>query len=89
MATILTLNNLIDETTGRTNRAVLRGLVHRRAMADYGAITPRSIRSSQRYYASLLAQMLTGWRMRHGVPVRMDEITPYGRHRDGVRRSAF
>ena len=43
MATV-TLNNLIDEQTGQTNRAVLRGLVHRRAMADYGAMTPRSLR---------------------------------------------
>ena len=86
---ILSLNNLIDESTGRTNRAVLRSLVHRRAMADYGTITPRSLRSSQRYYACLLAQRLSGWRTRHGVPVRMVEITAYGEQRDGVRRSAF
>jgi hypothetical protein len=89
MANILSLNNLIDETTGRTNRDVLRGLVHRRAMADYGAITPRSIRSSRRYYANLLAQMLSGWRIRHGVPMRMVTVTQYGDQRDGVRRSAF
>jgi hypothetical protein len=86
---ILSLNNLIDEQTGQTNRAILRALVHRRAMADYGAITPRSLRSSQRYYACLLAQRLFGWRTRHGVPVRMVEITAYGEQRDGVRRSAF
>jgi hypothetical protein len=85
----LSLNNLIDETTGRTNRDVLRGLVHRRAMADYGAIAPKSLRSSQRYYACLLAQRLFGWRIRHGVPVRMVEVTAYGEQRDGVRRSAF
>jgi hypothetical protein len=75
MANILSLNNLIDETTGRTNRDVLRGLVHRMAMADYGAITPRSLRSSQRYYACLLGQRLTGWRIRHGLPVHMVSIT--------------
>jgi hypothetical protein len=46
MANILSLNNLIDEETGRTNRDVLRGLVHRRAMAEYGAITPRSLREA-------------------------------------------
>jgi hypothetical protein len=86
---ILSLNNLIDEETGRTNRDVLRGLVHRRAMAEYGAITPRSLRESHRYHACLLAQRLTGWRTRHGVPVRMIEITAYGEPRDGVRRSAF
>jgi hypothetical protein len=85
----LTLNNLIDEATGRTNRDVLRHLVHRRAMADYGAITPRSIRSSQRYYATLLAQMLSGWRIRHGVPMRMVTVTQFGNQGDGVRRSAF
>ena len=86
---VVTLNNLIDEETGLTNRDVLRALVHRRAMADYGAITPRSLRSSPRYYGCLLAQRLSGWRTRHGVPVRMVEITAYGEQRDGVRRSAF
>jgi hypothetical protein len=89
MANILSLNNLIHEETGLTNRDVLRALVHRRAMADYGAITPRSLRSSQRHYACLLAQRLTGWRTRHGAPIRMVEITAYGAERDGVRRSAF
>lgn len=82
-------NNLIDEETGQTNRAVLRGLVHRMAMADYGAITPRSLRSSQRYYACLLAQRLTGWRIRHGVPIQTVTVTPFGEQHDGVRRSAF
>lgn len=85
----LSLKNLIDDATGQTNRAVLWGLVHRRAIADDGAITPRSLRSSQRYYATLLAQMLCGWRTRHGIPVRMVTITPYGKQRDGIRRSQF
>ncbi len=33
-ANILSLNNLVDEETGRTNRDVLRALVHRRAIAE-------------------------------------------------------
>jgi hypothetical protein len=85
----LSLNNLIDETTGQTNRAVLRGLVHRRAMADYGELSPRATRSSQRYYGPLLAQMLAGWRQRNGKPVRGVTVTAYGKQQDGVRRSAF
>lgn len=85
----LSLKNLIDDATGQTNRAVLRGLVHRRAIADDGAITPKSLRSSQRYYASLLAQLLSGWQTRHGVPMRMVTVTAYGKQRDGIRRSQF
>jgi hypothetical protein len=85
----LSLNNLIDQETGETNRAVLRGLVHRRAMADYGELSPRAIRSAQRYYGPLLAQMLTGWRTRHGKPVKMVTVSAFGAPREGVRRSAF
>jgi hypothetical protein len=88
-ASVLSLNNLIDQETGHTNRAVLRGLVHRRAMADYGELSPRAIRSSQRYYGPLLAQMLTGWRQRNGRPVAMVTITAFGAPREGVRRSEF
>ena len=85
----LSLNNLIDEATGQTNRAVLRGLVHRRAMADYGELSPRSIRSAQRYYGPLLAQRLTGWRQRHGKPIATVTVSAFGSPREGVRRSAF
>jgi hypothetical protein len=86
---VLSLNNLIDEATGQTNRAVLRGLVHRRAMADYGELSPRSIRSAQRYYGPLLAQRLSAWRSRHGKPVAMVTVSAFGTPRDGVRRSQF
>ena len=88
-ASVLSLNNLIDQETGQTNRAVLRGLVHRRAMADYGDLSPRAIRSSQRYYGPLLAQMLTAWRSRNGKPVSTVTVTAFGSPREGVRRSAF
>lgn|SRR5665213_825850 len=86
---VLSVNNLIDEATGQTNRAVLRGLVHRRAMADYGELSPRAIRSSQRYYGPLLAQMLCGWRQRNGKPVAYVTVSAFGASRDGVRRSQF
>jgi hypothetical protein len=88
-ANVLSLNNLIDEATGQTNRLVLRGLVHRRAMADYGELSPRAIRSSQRYYGPLLAQMLTAWRQRSGRPVALVTISAFGTPREGVRRSQF
>lgn len=61
---VLTVNNLVDETTGETNISVLKGLARRRAMADYGAITPWSLRSGLRHYSDALAQMQTAWRER-------------------------
>jgi hypothetical protein len=85
----LTVLNLLDECTGEINRAVLRSMVHRRAMADYGALTPRSLRQAQRYYASVIAQRKAGWRQRHGLPVKITITTPFGRPAEGVRRSAF
>lgn len=88
-STLLTLNRLIDEETGETNREVFKGLCRRRAMADYGDLSPRALRSSIRYYSYIIDQMSCAWRMRHGLPVAMTTITPYGKQRDGVRRSAF
>jgi hypothetical protein len=52
-------------------------------------LSPRALRSSIRFYRNLVDQLSEGWRMRHGLPVEMIEITPYGNARDGVRRSAF
>jgi hypothetical protein len=86
---VLTVSNLVDEATGETNIAVLRGLARRRAFADYGAITPRSLRSAIRHYSDALAQMQTAWRERHGLPVEYVMVTSYGVPRDGVRRSTF
>jgi hypothetical protein len=85
----LTIHNLVDEDTGETNTTVLKALARRRAMADYGAITPRSLRSALQYYAGLLPEKQCAWRMRHGLPVAMTTTTAYGKQRDGVRRSAF
>jgi hypothetical protein len=85
----LSHHQLIDQATGETNIWVLKALVRRQAMADYGAITPRSLRSAIRYYGDLLAQMQSAWRDRHGEPVDYVMVTPYGKSRDGVRRSAF
>jgi hypothetical protein len=84
---VLSLNNLIDEATGLTNRAVLRGLVHRLAMADYGELSPRAIRSAQRYYGPLLAQRLSGWRQRNGKPVAMVTVTAFDAPREGGVRA--
>jgi hypothetical protein len=89
MTRLLTLNNLIDEETGKTNTAVLKALVRRRAMADYDDLSPRALRSSLQYYAGRLPEMQCAWRQRHGLPVATTMITPYGKQRDGVRRSAF
>jgi hypothetical protein len=85
----LTLNNLIDQETGETNLRVLKALSRRRAMADYGAQSPRALRASLQYYAGLLPEMQCAWRQRHGLPVATTMMTPYGKRRDGVRRSAF
>lgn len=89
MANILTLNNLINEETGETNREVFKGLCRRRAMADYGDLSPRALRSSIRYYGNLVDQMSDAWRMRRGLPVAMTSISSFGGSREGVRRSAF
>jgi hypothetical protein len=85
----LTVSNLVDEATGKLNLAVLKGLSRRRAMADYGEITPRSLRSSIRFYGDVLAQMQSAWKERHGLPIEYVMVTSYGTPRDGVRRSAF
>jgi hypothetical protein len=85
----LSLNNLIDQETGETNRDVFKGLCRRRAMADYGDLSPRAIRSALRYYSNLVDQMACAWRQRHGLPVATTMMPPYGKQRDGVRRSAF
>jgi hypothetical protein len=86
---VLTHSNLIDQETGELNRAVFKGLCRRRAMADYGALSPRALRSSIRFYQNLVDQLSEGWLMRHGLPVDMVEITQFGNAREGVRRSAF
>jgi hypothetical protein len=85
----LTLRNLIEEETGQTNLQVLKALSRRRAMADWGVLSPRALRSSLQYYAGLLPEMQCAWRQRHGLPVATTMMTPYGKQRDGVRRSAF
>ncbi len=87
--TALTRNNLIDETTGEVNLWVLKGLARREAMATYGAVTPRSLRSALKMYADMLPTLQSAWRERHGLPVETTTITPYGKQHDGVRRSAF
>jgi hypothetical protein len=86
---LLTPHQLIDEETGEINLGVLKALARRRAMQDYGAITPRSLRSALREYAGMIPQMQTAWRQRHGLPIETVLVTPYGTVREGVRRSAF
>lgn len=88
MAT-LTRNNLIDDATGEVNLWVLKGLARREALATYGAITPRSLRSALRMYAGMIPAMQDAWRERKGLPVEYVTATPFGRQRDGVRLSAF
>jgi hypothetical protein len=85
----LSLNNLIDEATGQINRSILKGLVHRRAEADFGSLSPAAIRAAQRYYGPILAQRKASWRQRNSLSVRTSVMPPYGKQRDGVRRSAF
>ena len=86
---ILSRNNLINEATGEVNLWVLKGLARREALATYGAITPRSVRSGLREYAGLIPQLKTTWRERQGLPIEYVTVTAYGTQRDGVRRSSF
>jgi hypothetical protein len=85
----LNLNNLINEETGETDREVFKGLCRRRAMADYGDLSPRALRSSIRYYGNLIDQMACAWRMRHGLPVETVMVTPYGKQGEHALRSTF
>lgn len=85
----LTLNHLINAETGETNTAVLKALVRRRAMTEYGAICPRSLRQALYFYSSHLAQQKAAWRQQHGLPVAMTTITAFGQQTDGVLRSRF
>jgi hypothetical protein len=85
----LSPNNLIDEETGETNLAVLKALSRRRAMADFGALSPRYLRQSLRYYGGMIPQMQAAWRQRQGLPIDAVMVAPYGKQSDGVRRSAF
>jgi hypothetical protein len=41
---------------------------------DYGAITPRSLRSALEYYTGMLPEKICAWRMRHGLPVAMATV---------------
>jgi hypothetical protein len=85
----LTLNNLIHEETGEANREIFKGLCRRRAMADYGDLSPRALRSSVHYYGNLVDQMTCAWRQRRGLPVATTMITPYGRKGEHALRSTF
>ena len=89
MCNALTLNQLIDEATGETNRSVFKALCRRRAMADYGDLSPRALRSSIRYYGYLVDQMACAWRQRHGLPIATTMMTPYGKQGDHALRSTF
>ena len=89
MANILTLNNLINEETGETNREVFKGLCRRRAMADFGDLSPRALRSSIRYYGNLVDQMACAWGMHHGLSVATTMVTPYGKQGVHALRSTF
>ncbi|MGY4433141.1 hypothetical protein ACVWWO_005618 [Bradyrhizobium sp. F1.13.1] len=58
-------------------------------MLTWGEISPRSLRNAVRMIADAIPEMQCAWRQRHGLPIAMSTITPYGTARDGVRRSAF
>ncbi|WBL78799.1 hypothetical protein I3J27_38720 [Bradyrhizobium xenonodulans] len=88
-AATLTIRNLIDEETGEVKIWVLKGLARREAMRTWGEITPRSLRASVRMCADMIPEMLCAWRQRHGLPVAMTTVAPYGTARSGVRRSVF
>lgn len=86
---MVTRHDLLDEETGEVNLGALKALARREAMATYGAITPRSLRSSLREVSGLLPELQAAWRERHGLPIPTTTITPFGNVPDGVRRSAF
>lgn len=82
--------DLIDEETGGLNYPAYRTMVRSRALREHGAITPKSIRESARFYVlNFIRPMQADWKTRHGVEQPMATITPYGKPRDGVRPSEY
>lgn len=82
-------NDLIDDNNGQVNLTVLKGLARLDALRDDVRPSARSLRSTLRYYKCVANQLACGWRIRRGLPVEMTAITPFGKQRNGVRRSAF
>ncbi len=62
-----TYKDLIDEASGLVNTTALRSMIRRRAMNDYGAVCPRSIRLAGQFYRSHIAAQQDDWKSRHGV----------------------
>ena len=87
--TALTRSNLIDQQTGEVNLWVLKGLARREALATWGEISPRSLRSALKMYAGMIPTMQDAWREQNGQQIATTTITPFGRQREGVRMSAF
>lgn len=87
--TQLSRTNLIDEATGEVNLWVLKGLARKEALATYGAITPRSLRSGLKMFAGMVPTLQDAWRDRHGLPVQSSTVTSYAKPCSGVRRAAF
>jgi hypothetical protein len=46
----LTLINLLNAETGETNLAVLKGMTRRRAVNEYGCLSPYALRQTLKYY---------------------------------------
>ncbi|MBR0685301.1 hypothetical protein JQ594_05200 [Bradyrhizobium manausense] len=74
----LTIRNMIDEETGELRLWVLKGLARREAMRTWGDLSPRSLRFAIRVIADTIPEMQCAWRQRHGLPVAMSTITPFG-----------
>jgi hypothetical protein len=85
----LTLINLVNAETGETNLAILKGMTRRRAVNEYGCLSPYALRQTLKYYGDIVAQLKCGWRQAHGLPVATTMVTPHGISREGVRRSIF
>lgn len=62
---MLTIHDIIDQSTGEVRRDVMWKLVVRRT----GSKELRHLKSSVRYYRSIADQMIHDWRVRHGLPV--------------------
>jgi hypothetical protein len=85
----ITPNDLIDVDTGEVNLSVLKSLARRRAMQDYGSLSPRAVRQALRYFGGMIPERQAAWRQRNGLPVASSTITSFAKEIDGVRRSAF
>lgn len=85
---------MIDPETGAVDTLAIAQRAPLRASAEYGSpnYPPSYLRSATDWLIQRAQAESRAWRRDHNLPVDTEGLTtimPYGKHQDGVRRSAF